>query len=185
MLEMFLILQTLPDKFENPSLFCANKEGSNVGTCPGDSGGPIRIFDDDKLSHVQIGVVHGSIRRCDGSRFPSIFVRLDNPDVMKFIKDTIYGINTCGAKQKIEGEYARYKSYEECKFPFVYDGKVHYGCTDYPLEQNPRNQLWCSTETNSSTYEHLPSVSGNPNWGICSDSNCEKAECYQDAGNLY
>ena len=139
------------------------------------------MFDDDKLSYMQIGVVHGSISNCDGSRFPSIFVRLDHPDVLEFIQTTIYGIDICRVEQKIK-DYVKYKSYEACKFPFVYDGKVHYGCTNSPLEENTRNQLWCSTKTNSSTYEHIPGVS---NWGICTDSTCAKSVCNEDIGKSF
>ena len=42
------------------------------------------------LRWVQIAVVHGSIDSCDGSRFPSIFVRLDEPDILRWIYRVVF-----------------------------------------------------------------------------------------------
>ena len=78
--------KTLPNEFEDPSVFCASQEGFDFGTCKGDSGGPIRVFDDSDWKFRQIGIVHGSAASCDGSRFPGIFVRLDDPEVLNFIQ---------------------------------------------------------------------------------------------------
>ena len=76
-----------PKKFNDPSIFCAQKEGSNFGTCEGDSGGPFVRFDADPTDPkwYQAAVVHGSGESCDGTRFPSIFVRLDNEDILPWI----------------------------------------------------------------------------------------------------
>ena len=92
---IFNIQKALPNQFKDSSVFCANNEGFNFGSCEGDSGGPIRIFDDSDWRFRQIGVVHGSISDCDGSRFPSIFVRLDNPLVLDFIQRTVFGTGLC------------------------------------------------------------------------------------------
>ena len=77
------IFDSLPNKFNNGSVFCASNFGTDDGTCRGDSGGPALLF--DGIKNQQLGVVHGSITSCDGSRFPSIFVRIDNPDVFNWI----------------------------------------------------------------------------------------------------
>ena len=77
------ILDSLPTKFDGGSVFCASNIGTDDGTCRGDSGGPA-VFNDG-IKYKQLGVVHGSITSCDGSRFPSIFVRIDNPDVFNWI----------------------------------------------------------------------------------------------------
>ena len=82
------------------------------------------------------------------------------------------------AEQQIN-DYVRYKSYEVCKFPFVHNGRAHYGCTKDPLDGNPKNLPWCSTKTNSSTYEHIP---GNSNWGLCKDANCANPKCFKVMG---
>jgi secreted trypsin-like serine protease len=77
------IFDSLPTKFNGGSIFCASNVGTDDGTCRGDSGGPALFSDGFK--NQQLGVVHGSITSCDGSRFPSIFVRIDNPDVFNWI----------------------------------------------------------------------------------------------------
>ena len=79
----FEIIDSLPTKFNSGSVFCASNSGTDDGTCRGDSGGPA-LFSDG-IKNQQLGVVHGSITSCDGSRFPSIFVRIDNPDVYNWI----------------------------------------------------------------------------------------------------
>jgi hypothetical protein len=54
-----------------------------------------RVFDDSDWKFRQIGVVHGSAASCDGSRFPGIFVRLDDPEVLNFIQRTVFGTSSC------------------------------------------------------------------------------------------
>ena len=80
------------EKFNNPSIFCAQKEGSNLGTCKGDSGGPFVRFDDNPTdpNWYQTAVVHGSGESCDGTKFPSIFVRLDNEDILPWIMKIVF-----------------------------------------------------------------------------------------------
>ena len=87
------IEDALPNKFNGGSIFCASNVGTEAGTCRGDSGGPT-LFNDGIKTH-QLGVVHGSITSCDGRRFPGIFVRLDNPEVFKWLsKVTSSGLVT-------------------------------------------------------------------------------------------
>jgi hypothetical protein len=42
------------------------------------------------LIATQQAVVHGSGANCDGMRFPSIFVRLDNSDVLPWIIENVF-----------------------------------------------------------------------------------------------
>ena len=77
------IEDALPNKFNGGSIFCASNVGTEAGTCRGDSGGPT-LFNDG-IKYHQLGVVHGSITSCDGSRFPGIFVRIDNPEVFDWL----------------------------------------------------------------------------------------------------
>ena len=87
------IEDALPNKFNGGSIFCASNDGTEAGTCRGDSGGPT-LFNDGLKTH-QLGVVHGSITSCDGSRFPSIFARIDNPEVFQWLsKVTSSGLVT-------------------------------------------------------------------------------------------
>ena len=51
--------------------------------------------------HRQIGVVHGSAASCDGSRFPGIFVRLDDPEVLNFIQREVFGTSSCKVRGNI------------------------------------------------------------------------------------
>ena len=79
----FEINDSLPTKFHSGSVFCASNFGTGDGTCRGDSGGPTLFY--DGIKNQQLGVVHGAITSCDGTRFPSIFVRIDDPDVFNWI----------------------------------------------------------------------------------------------------
>ena len=85
---------SLPRLFNDNSVFCARVPGSDAGTCPGDSGGTLlqtpfieKIKDSRSILR---GVVHGSIAPCDGSRFPSIFVRIDNHDILTWIAEKVF-----------------------------------------------------------------------------------------------
>ena len=43
-----------------------------------------------KIGHTKKGAVHGSVANCDGSRFPSIFVRLDEPKILEWIFQLVF-----------------------------------------------------------------------------------------------
>ena len=66
------------------------------GSCSGDSGGPL-VFH-DRLStptrHIQVGIVQGGAGECGNDRFPGLYARLDNIEVLSFIKKTAFGENT-------------------------------------------------------------------------------------------
>ena len=89
-----IIKNTLPKNFDGEdSLICAGIPGQNAGTCPGDSGGILMKskFDPESgLIATQQAVVHGSGANCDGMRFPSIFVRLDNSEVLTWIFENVF-----------------------------------------------------------------------------------------------
>ena len=65
------------------------------GSCSGDSGGP--LFFNDKSStpfrYVQVGIVQGGAGECGNERFPGLYARLDNYDVLSFIYKTVFGKN--------------------------------------------------------------------------------------------
>ena len=84
------IEESLPQKFENPSIFCAGIEGSNAGTCSGDSGGPIQWYNQDNQQTFLQGVVHGSPVSCDGERFPAIFINVAHYDILKWIYSEVF-----------------------------------------------------------------------------------------------
>ena len=73
-------------------MFCALQYGTDFGTCRGDSGGP--MVQDDGVIVTLIGVVHGAISSCDGSRYPSIFTRVNNPLILNWIYTTVGFLDT-------------------------------------------------------------------------------------------
>ena len=59
-----------------------------MSTCKGDSGGPLTIEgSDDKF--YQLGIVHGMVSHCGNRNFPSIFARIDDPEIYDFITETV------------------------------------------------------------------------------------------------
>ena len=94
----YLIKETLPQNFNEDSLICGAKPGKTSGSCPGDSGG---IFmnnmwkpDLGDYRAIQTAVVHGAPQRCNGGRYPSIFVRIDNDEALSWIKDIAFSNGT-------------------------------------------------------------------------------------------
>ena len=89
-----VVKTALPNNFADDPLICAKVTGQTSGTCEGDSGGilwtPVFKFNEGEIA-VQQAVVRGSIRNCDGTRFPSIFNRLDNKKVLPWLKDIVFG----------------------------------------------------------------------------------------------
>ena len=66
---------------------------SETGTCAGDSRGILmsKHFDVTQgFITTQQAVVHGSRSQCDGTRYPSIFVRLDNSEVLPWIFENVF-----------------------------------------------------------------------------------------------
>ena len=47
------------------------------------------MVQEDGVVVTLIGVVHGAIISCDGSRYPSIFSRVNNPDILEWIYQTV------------------------------------------------------------------------------------------------
>ena len=97
------IWKSLPEKFNNTTVFCAQQFGTDFGTCNGDSGGP--MVQDDGVAVTLIAIVHGAITSCDGSRYPSIFTRINHPSILNWIYKTV------GFLDKYFGKYfITYKS---------------------------------------------------------------------------
>lgn len=80
----------LPNLFTN-DVMCAGYEYGG-GSCNGDSGGPLLIYDQQRLHYKQIALVQGSvsISNCGDPYFHNIYVRIDESHVWKFIKDVVY-----------------------------------------------------------------------------------------------
>ena len=54
--------------------------------CPGDSGGP--MVTEIGGACFQIGIIHGASAKCS-NEFPGIFIRMDNPEILNFIKEEL------------------------------------------------------------------------------------------------
>ena len=60
---------------------------------PKDSGSPLIVEDPDNDRNIQIGIVYGSLEECNDLNYPSLFARLDDYEVLKFIRATAFGDN--------------------------------------------------------------------------------------------
>ena len=76
----------LPKLFQ-PHILCAGNQATKQGSCSGDSGGPLMIFDTNTNIYVQIGIVAGGINLndCGNTNFPGVYTRLDHPEILNFI----------------------------------------------------------------------------------------------------
>ena len=85
---------TLPNNFDEASLICAHKPGRSSGSCPGDSGGIFMrnewMENLDDYRAFQYAVVHGAAQRCNGQRYPQIFVRLDTDETISWINSIAF-----------------------------------------------------------------------------------------------
>ena len=105
------IQTSLPRLFNVTTIFCASVPSTAAGTCPGDSGGTLLksefIDNIGDVRSVLVGVVHGSIKECDGSRFPSIFSRMDNYDILSWVVEEAFGLDEVDKiKMKKENRYS-------------------------------------------------------------------------------
>ena len=59
------------------------------------TGGPFVRFDADPSDPkwVQYAIVHGSAESCDGGKYPSIFIRLDNEEIWNWIRQKVFPSN--------------------------------------------------------------------------------------------
>ena len=80
----------LPNLFE-PNIFCATPNALKQDTCRGDSGGPLMLYNAEKQSYFQLGIVSGGINfdKCGANNFPVVFSRLTFPEILSFVKTTV------------------------------------------------------------------------------------------------
>ena len=64
------------------------------GSCKGDSGGPLMIFNTKNYRYEQVAIVAGGLypEDCGNTKFPGIYTRLDHPDIVSFVKSSLIKI---------------------------------------------------------------------------------------------
>jgi len=97
------VKNTLPNNFKEDSLLCASKPGRTSGSCPGDSGGIFMnnkwIPDLEDFRFIQTAVVHGAAQKCNGGRYPPIFVRIDTDEALTWINSIAFSNNLVKCKE--------------------------------------------------------------------------------------
>jgi len=93
-----IMKNTLPKNFTEDSLLCASKPGRTSGSCPGDSGGILMrnewVTDLNDYRNIQTAVVHGAAQKCNGGRYPAIFVRIDTDEALSWINEIAFSKNS-------------------------------------------------------------------------------------------
>ena len=94
----YTMKNTFPKNFTEDSLLCASKPGRTSGSCPGDSGGILMrnewMPDLNDYKNIQIAVVHGAAQKCNGGRYPAIFVRIDTFEALYWINQITFSNNS-------------------------------------------------------------------------------------------
>ena len=66
-------------------------ENSTTRIAIGDSGGPLTIYDKKIERFVLLGAVRGSLDYCNDLEFPSLFARLEDYQILKFVRKKAFG----------------------------------------------------------------------------------------------
>ena len=78
----------VPDLFPS-HLACAGIEFGRHGACKGDSGGPLQFYNTTVHRYYQVAVVHGAFLGCGNPQYPGVYVRLEDPAIISFIKTAL------------------------------------------------------------------------------------------------
>jgi len=70
-----------------PHLLCAGYQVSPRGSCEGDSGGPLMVYNATRGQYIQIGMVSGGVSNCGNTDIPDYYARLDHPEIAGFINN--------------------------------------------------------------------------------------------------
>ncbi len=91
-----MVEKYLPELFQ-PTLLCAGYESADQGSCEGDSGGPLMVFNTKLSQYFQVGLVSGGVSSCGDRDIPGYYTRLDHPEIADFVQDpknySLTGIN--------------------------------------------------------------------------------------------
>ena len=67
------------------------ESGMSGLTCGGDSGSPLVVYDSINEKYTQIGIVSGG--QCASLKSPAVFVRIEEPGILKFIYRTAFNLD--------------------------------------------------------------------------------------------
>ena len=77
----------------NICIYIGRSEVDGYGSCEGDSGGPLVYLQvgssAERDKYIQLGIVQGGIGKCGDASFPAIYIRLEDKDVLDFVKEAI------------------------------------------------------------------------------------------------
>lgn len=129
----------LPEMFKDTLVCAGNALNSRVGTCAGDSGGPLIMYKTDlntfKKTFFLFAVLYGGVVNCDNSVYPSIYNTVALKNTYDWILDIMSGQPTRGTTCKLD-EF-RCKSgkcmYKGCSGPCIPKDYVNDGeqdCSD-------------------------------------------------------
>lgn len=109
----------LPELFQS-NILCAGNFGGGGGSCYGDSGSPLIklcTYGCDYKKYFLIGIVQGGVDVCGSKRIPSIYSRIDDPEVFSFVQSVLNGEST-PSSSTIEAKPVT-KSLNETALPIV------------------------------------------------------------------
>ena len=89
-----LIQKLLPNELQN-DLLCAASPVADQGSCKGDSGGPLMIYDWKTRRWTLVASVEGQIGECGNRDYPGIYVRISQKEVLSFIQGSTILIGMC------------------------------------------------------------------------------------------
>ena len=49
--------------------------------------------DPNNIRMVQVGILHGGVRECENNIYPGIYNRIDQPDILAWIKEKVFNIS--------------------------------------------------------------------------------------------
>lgn len=88
----------MPRLFQSMVL-CASSGVSKQGTCQGDSGSPMMMFNPHLGIFFQVGIVGGGLGldQCGAKKFPSTFTSINHPKNLEFIEATVKKPGECNS----------------------------------------------------------------------------------------
>ena len=157
------IKKFVPNLFPS-HLACAGIEFGMQGACKGDSGGPLQFYDTEAYRYFQVAVVHGALQHCGDPLFPGVYVRLEDPAILNFIKFTLDGNNNVDA---FESEWHLIGSFGYAEKAEIFNWQTGEQCSLNELSPI-RKRL------NDRTYSNIATIDNTPIFCNQRDEMCQK-----------